>query len=230
VVDAADELAALGESCEDHAEAVEATHARTRALLAEIGRMVVEGAAISVIVGGLTGGLGASATGAAAAARIRAQAPRFHALLLGLRASIATSGTRLRRVEDSLRDIRTRLDRYAKAAVRDERGEMRLPGGRVGQRRVRRRPEVGDAQLEHFIDHIFRGVNNPRRIGDGTTMDAIRYELRTGEATHGRGHIQKGHDMIRGLDKWLRSNPGASDGDKQLARSLMGELKEALDG
>ena len=129
VVDAAEELAALGESCEDHADAIEEAHARTRALLAEIGRMVIEGAAISVIVGGLTGGLGASATGAAAAARIRAQAPRFHALLVGLRASIAASGTRLRRVEDSLRDLRAQLDRYAKAAVRDERGEMRLPGG-----------------------------------------------------------------------------------------------------
>ena len=59
-------------------------------------------------------------------------------------------------------------------------------------------------------------------------MDAIRNELLTGEATHGRGHIQKGRDMLRGLDKWLRHNPHASESDRQLARSLMEELKEAF--
>lgn len=129
VVDTAVELEAVGAACEDYAAAVEDTHARTRALLAEVARMVVEGAAVSVIIGGLTGGFGGSASAAAACARIRAQAPRFHALLVGLRASVAASGSRLRTAQDTLRDLRARLDRYAKVGVRDERGEMLLPGG-----------------------------------------------------------------------------------------------------
>ncbi len=129
VSDTAWELAALGATCEDYAASVEDVHTRTRALLVELAQMVIEGAAISVIIGGLTGGLGGSATVAAAAARIRAQAPRFHALLVGLHATTATGAARLRTARESLRGMRTRLDRYARAAVRDERGEIRLPGG-----------------------------------------------------------------------------------------------------
>lgn len=129
VSDTAAALAELSAACEDYAAAVEEVHARTRALLTELAQMVVEGAAISLIVGGLTGGLGGSATAAAAAARIRSQAPRFHALLVGLRATIAIRGARLRTARESLRGLRARLDRYAKAAVRDERGEIRMPGG-----------------------------------------------------------------------------------------------------
>lgn len=129
VADTAGELDALGASCEEYADAVEDVHARTRALLAEVGQMVVEGAVISVLVGSLTGGLGGSATAAAAAARIRSQAPRFHALLIGLRAAVATAGSRMRTGREALRGLRTRLDRYAKVVARDERGEMRLPGG-----------------------------------------------------------------------------------------------------
>ena len=59
VGDTADALVAVGTACEEYADAVRATHDRTRALLAEIGQMVVEGVAISAIVGGLTGGFGA---------------------------------------------------------------------------------------------------------------------------------------------------------------------------
>lgn len=129
VVDTAVELEAVGVACEDYAAAVDDTHDRTRALLAEVAGMLVEGAAVSVIIGGLTGGLGASASAAAAAARIRAQAPRFHALLVGLRATVAAAGSRLRTAQDTLRDLRERLDRYAKLGVRDERGGMLLPGG-----------------------------------------------------------------------------------------------------
>lgn len=127
--DVATELAALAGVCEEHAAVVEETHARTRALLAEVAQMLVGGAAISVIIGGVTGGLGGGATAVAAAARIRAQAPRFHALLVGLRATIAAGAARMRTARESLRGLRARLDRYAKVAVRDERGEIRLPGG-----------------------------------------------------------------------------------------------------
>ncbi|MDR7252309.1 hypothetical protein J2X46_001285 [Nocardioides sp. BE266] len=178
VADTAAELMALGMACEDYAAAVEDVHARTRVLLSEIAKMVVEGAVISAVVGGLTGGLGGSATAAAAAARVRAQAPRFHALLVGLRATIATGSARLRSARDALRSLRARFDRFAKVAVRDERGSMRNPGGWWGPRytRVRRTiddPELFDpedlrgmnpAELRRMLDHW--GVE-PSRTGDG---------------------------------------------------------------
>ena len=90
IADVAWQLSGLATACEEYADAVEAARDRTRALLAEVAQMIVEGAAISVIVTGLTGGLGGGATAAAAAARVRSQAPRFYALLTALRAGVAT--------------------------------------------------------------------------------------------------------------------------------------------
>lgn len=178
VSDTADELLAVGTACEDYAAAVEEAHARTRALLSEVAQMVVEDAAISVVAGGLTGGLGGSAAAAAAAARIRAQAPRFHALLVALRASIASGSSRLRTARDSLRGLRARLDRYARAAVRDERGSMRQPGGWWGPRYTRVRRTIDDPEL--FDPEDLRGMDPaelkrmlahwdvvPSRSGDG---------------------------------------------------------------
>lgn len=127
--DTADALVAVGASCEEYADAVRDTHDRTRALLVEIGQMVVEGAVISAIVGGITGGLGAGAAGSAALARIGAQAPRFHALLVGLRATGTATAGRLRTAGDGLRTVRARVEKFARVPARGERGEMKLPGG-----------------------------------------------------------------------------------------------------
>ena len=149
VGDVATELASLGAACEHYADTVEEVHARTRDLLAEIAQMVVEDAAISAIVGGLTGGLGGSATVAAAVAHVRAQAPRFHALLVGLRAAAVTTGSRLRTAREALRGLRARFDRYARVAVRDERGEMLLPGG--WRTTVRAQDALGGHILERHV-------------------------------------------------------------------------------
>ncbi len=69
--DTAWQLSDLAAACEEYADAVEEIRYRTRALLAEVAQMIVEGAAISVIVTGITGGLGGGATAVAAAARVR---------------------------------------------------------------------------------------------------------------------------------------------------------------
>ena len=134
VGDTADALIAVGTACEEYADAVRATHERTRALLAEIGQMVVEGVVISAIVGGITGGLGAGAAGSATLARIGAQVPRFHALLVTLRATCSASATRLRTARDGLGVVRTRVEKFARVPARNERGSMRLPGGWSGSR------------------------------------------------------------------------------------------------
>ncbi|WP_457206168.1 RNase A-like domain-containing protein [Nocardioides sp. P5_C9_2] len=127
--DTADALISVGSACEEYADAVRDTHDRTRALLAEIGQMVVEGVVISAVVGGITGGLGAGAAGSAALARMSAQAPRFHALLLGLRATSTAAAGRLRTAREGLGVVRTRVEKFARVRTRSDRGEMRLPGG-----------------------------------------------------------------------------------------------------
>jgi hypothetical protein len=99
--------------------------------------MVVEEVAIAVIVAGITGGFGGGIKAAAALARIRAQAPRLHALLVSLRAVAATTAARLRAAEDQLARAREGFDRFVRLPVRDERGEMIPPLGWATDRRAR---------------------------------------------------------------------------------------------
>ncbi|QSR32665.1 hypothetical protein CFI00_19630 [Nocardioides sp. S5] len=137
VEDTADQLLALADACDDYAAAVEDTRTRTRSLLAEIGQMIVEEVALTAIVAGITGGLGGGVKAGAALARIRAQAPRFHALLTALRAVVASAASRLRTAEDQLVRSREGFSRFARASVRDERGEMLNPLGWRGAREAR---------------------------------------------------------------------------------------------
>ena len=69
---------------------------------------------------------------------------------------------------------------------------------------------------------------NPRRVGTGTTADALRYELRTGNTVFGKSHLQKGEDSLRGLENWLKANPNAPYHDRLVARSLANDLLDAL--
>jgi hypothetical protein len=230
VVDTADALIAVGTACEEYADAVRATHERTRALLAELCQMVVEGVVISAIIGGITGGLGAGAAGSAALARIGAQAPRFHALLITLRATCSASAGRLRTARDGLGVVRTRVERFARVPARNERGSMRLPGGPARGSSVpgRDRPDVADAKLNNYVDHLYKGVTYDKRIGDGTTMDAMRHELASGDLVHGKDHVRKGREILRGLERWLRTRTDASDHDRAIAQELVAELKGLL--
>ncbi|TGN63878.1 hypothetical protein EXE59_07880 [Nocardioides eburneiflavus] len=129
VEDTADQLLALADACDDYATAVEDTRDRTRALLTEIGQLVVEEVALTAIVAGITGGFGGGVKAAAALARIRAQAPRFHALLVSLRAVAGAAASRMRAAEDRLARAREGFDRFLGLPVRDERGEAVPPLG-----------------------------------------------------------------------------------------------------
>ncbi|MCY4726878.1 hypothetical protein NYO98_11370 [Nocardioides sp. STR2] len=135
VGDTAWQLSSLATACDEYASAVEAAHDRTRALLGEVARMIVEGAVISVIAAGISGGLAGGAAGAAAAARVRSVAPRFYALLVTLRAGVATAATRLERAADELSAVRTRLEKFLRVPARGESGTIRHPGGWLPRRR-----------------------------------------------------------------------------------------------
>ncbi|QBX56092.1 hypothetical protein EXE58_11865 [Nocardioides seonyuensis] len=230
VGDAALCLSDLGQACEDYASAVEETHDRTRALLAEIGQMIVEGAVLSVLVAGFTGGLGGGAAAGAVIARITSHAPRFRALQSSLQLAAATSATKARAARDGLRVVRERAEKLARVGARDERGSMKSPLGWGGASRVpgRPKPEVQDVRLKNYVNNLFKGTHNQSRVGDGTTMDAIRRELATGDPTHGRMHIIKGRETLRGLEKWLTHRSDASPADRQVAQSLINELKDVL--
>lgn len=89
-------------------------------------------------------------------------------------------------------------------------------------------PSVESGKLQNILDDLYKGTTNPGWVGTGTTADAIRYELETGEEVFGRSHIQKGEDYLRGLENWLKANPGAPYCDRLVARSLADDLLDAL--
>jgi hypothetical protein len=178
VEDTADQLLALADACDDYATAVEDTRDRTRVLLTEIGQMVVEEVALTAIVTGITGGFGGGVKAAAALARIRAQAPRFHALLVSLRAVAATTASRLRAAEDQLTRAREGFDRFLGLPARDERGEMVNPlgwGGASGGRLARVADTIRDPRL--FDPASLRGLRAKdiaRLLEDWPTRPASR--------------------------------------------------------
>jgi hypothetical protein len=59
-------------------------------------------------------------------------------------------------------------------------------------------------------------------------MDAIRHELASNELVHGKDHVRKGREILRGLERWLRTRQDASERDREVAQDLADELKELL--
>jgi RHS repeat-associated protein len=82
---------------------------------------------------------------------------------------------------------------------------------------------VENKKLENIIKDLYR---EKAKVGSGSTADAIRHELQTGDLVGGRSHIQKGQDALRGVEKLL--GQGLSAGDKQKAGFLANDLRDAL--
>ncbi|MGL5867425.1 MAG: RHS repeat-associated core domain-containing protein, partial [Dermatophilaceae bacterium] len=89
-------------------------------------------------------------------------------------------------------------------------------------------PQVSSARLQNLVKDLYKGTANPNRVGNGTTMDALRNEILMGAPTGGRFHLTKGRDALRGLKNWLRRNPEASHHDRLVAQSLADELSSIL--
>ncbi|WP_107771069.1 RNase A-like domain-containing protein [Nocardioides sediminis] len=207
VGDTADELIAVGTSCEEYADAVRDTHDRTRALLAEIGQMVVEGAVMSAVIGGITGGLGAGAAGTAVLARIGAQAPRFHALLVGLRATSTATAGRLRTARDGLSTVRTRVEKFARVPARNERGSMKVPGGWGGTRK----PgwlRAHDVPPGHTVkQHVGQSLDELRQrvVAEGRRRASSFDDLASAERLLNDALIRHSDE----IDQWIKS--GSAD-------------------
>jgi RHS repeat-associated protein len=83
------------------------------------------------------------------------------------------------------------------------------------------------AKLRNIIIDLFKGAGKAGAIGDGTTMDAIRYELATGGLVQGKDHVMKGIQYRSALMKVLRDK-SADPGDRAIAKKLLINLQSAL--
>lgn len=91
-------------------------------------------------------------------------------------------------------------------------------------------PEVDDPKLQNLVKDLYKGAKTANPIGSGSTADAIRHEMATGEKVGGRFHAQKGREYARALEKWLEKNPSASPKDRAAAQSVLDDTRSALEG
>lgn len=87
---------------------------------------------------------------------------------------------------------------------------------------------MGDPKLQNYVDNLYKGTTNPGRVGTGTTADAVRNEILTGQPTGRVFRTIKAQETVNGLTNWLRNNPGASASDRLVAQSLLDDLSNAL--
>ena len=91
------------------------------------------------------------------------------------------------------------------------------------------KPVAANEKLKNIINNLYKGQSNPNRIGNGTTMDAIRSELATGKPTGGKYHSQKGQESIQGLRNLLDKGVLSAE-DAYIAQKLIEDLTNALAG
>ena len=103
-----------------------------------------------------------------------------------------------------------------------------FPAIMLSSRRILATPIVQSAKLRNIVNNLYKETTNPLRIGDGTTMSAIRSELSSGQATNGVWHLTKGANEYRALTNWLARNPNGAYSDRLVAKSLADELEGAF--
>ncbi len=89
------------------------------------------------------------------------------------------------------------------------------------------KPNVQDENLGNIIDDLYRPN---AKIGSGSTADAVRYEIATGEKVGGRGHVEKAETYSKALQDWLNKNPQASTSNKAAAENVLKDMQNALKG
>ena len=92
---------------------------------------------------------------------------------------------------------------------------------------LKMKPKVSDLKTQKILDEIYKGQNAKSQVGNGTMMDAIRNERKTGKPTRGRLHTKKGKAAIKLLNACLGSGK-LDDRDKAAVRAIMDDLKKAL--
>lgn len=95
-------------------------------------------------------------------------------------------------------------------------------------RRQMEKPHVKDPELQKIMDKVYRPN---AKVGSGSTADAIRHEISTGNSVGGKMHTQKGNDTLNELGKWIRkneNNPSVKPGDLDAAKNVFLDTVDAL--
>jgi len=94
---------------------------------------------------------------------------------------------------------------------------------------LNQKPNVTNEKLKNIINDLYKGQGGPNTIGNGTTMDAVRNEIKTGLPTNGKFHTQKLNDYLNALQRRLRAGD-LNDYDKSVVNTLIEDITNALNG
>jgi RHS repeat-associated protein len=83
-----------------------------------------------------------------------------------------------------------------------------------------------DGRLRNAIEELYRKT---AKVGDGSSMDAYRFERATKQLLSKTGHCQKLMDRRKQLQKLLR-DPNLSPSDRQIVKDLLINIQNALSG
>jgi len=97
-------------------------------------------------------------------------------------------------------------------------------GGVTRPTTLHNKPGAQNPSLQDIIDELYRPG---AKVGSGSTADAIRHELQTGELLSPAGHALKGQERLRQLEKLLATDE-LNEVDRETAKDLAGDLRDAL--
>lgn len=205
-----DEFGELARMCEEYAASVQATHERTRALLAEIVQMIVEGMVLSAAVGLITGGTASGVVASATVARVLEQAPRFRALLIALRDAASVCASRLKTAREGATAVRARLEKFLRLDLRNERGSIGLPRfegspkhGATRHGRASAGPIDGQSALDRSVA-ISPNTTTRRVSFDDVHDEFVVFDETTEGVFH--GHVREWNELTPAMQTVLKQS------------------------
>ncbi|GAB2727456.1 WXG100-like domain-containing protein [Nocardia thraciensis] len=219
----------LGDACSDYAQQLDDAHSE---ILDELEKMLAETAAWEVgmaILIPFTGGLSELGNGAAAG-RIAIYAARIGRIIDRLAGAAATIAARIAgSVPGRLRAMATRIGQWlekAKTKLWKSGDGSPPPAPKVPATK----PTVNNPKLQNIINDLYKGANNPGRVGDGTTADAVRNEYANLVPTEGKWHLTKGMESQKALANWLMNKANTDPADRAVAIKELQNLMDAMAG
>jgi hypothetical protein len=97
----------------------------------------------------------------------------------------------------------------------------------IGTTRTNLLNSAQDSKLRKLVNDLYRENS---QIGSGSSMDAYRFEQRTGQLVGGKSHTQKILDYRTALIKVWRKRANLSSGDRQIVEKLLNDIQNALSG
>jgi len=95
----------------------------------------------------------------------------------------------------------------------------------IGTTRMNLLNSAQDSKLRNLINDLYRENS---QIGSGSSMDAYRFEQRTGALVGGKSHTQKILNYRTALIKVWRKRANLSSGDRQIVEKLLNDIQNAL--